>query len=261
MKKLIFLFAVLLGVASGKAQNIDSLVYFDQDTTGLAKSIAEDEAAWVWTDTLEDADFSRVDSYVLQIKGRYKNIPALAKDITQPFSTDEDKVRAIFRWMTNNIAYDCADYHNKNRSIGGSVTYNKKTTKEEKAGKWEDVYYKYATKVLRNKKGVCEGYATLFYELCRYSGIQCHVVTGKANTNLEGKPKYGGHAWNKVRIGDDWYFTDVCWASGACDEKVTKFYKGLNNHYYLTSIEKPWDDHIANEKQTKRRNDLVGNFH
>jgi transglutaminase/protease-like cytokinesis protein 3 len=204
MKKLIIILCVLLGITSVTAQNTDSLVYFDQDTTGLAKSIANDEAAWTKPETFAEADHSRVDNYVLQIKGRYKNIPSLAKDITQPFTTDEDKVRAIFRWMTNNIAYDCKEYHNKNRSIGGGISYNKKTTKQEKAGKWEDVYFRYATRVLRSKKGICEGYATLFYELCIYSGVQCEVITGKADGGHKEKPKFSGHAWNKVgsvRIG------------------------------------------------------------
>jgi len=53
---------------------------------------------------------------------------------------------------------------------------------------------------------------------------------------------------------------DVTWASGFCDEKVSKFTKSLDNRYYLTSNDKQFSDHIANEKQTKRRNDLVGNY-
>ena len=259
MKKGFIYFCISLCAISTKAQNADSLIYSGPNTSGSSTSIAKDDAPGK-TNTFANADYSNIDKYVLQLKGRTKNIPQLAKSITGPFTTDEDKVRAIFRWMTNNIAYDCNDYHNKHKKIGAGVSYSRKTPKEIKAGKWEYQYYNYATRILRTKKGVCEGYATLFYELCNYSGLQCEVVYGKVNTDVDGKPKYSGHAWNEVRIGNEWYFTDVCWASGYVDDKVSKFTKSLNNTFYLTPVDKPFEDHIANKRQTKKRNDLVGNF-
>jgi len=242
-----------------KAQNIDSIYYYNLDTTGIAAAIAEDEKNWRETDTVANGNFSAVDNRVLKLKKHYRNIPTLAQDITVGFNTDEEKVRAIFRWMTENIAYDVVDYHKKNKTVG-SIKYKGRLSKEEQAEKWEEIYYKYATKVLRKNKGICEGYATLFYELCKYNNIKCEVVSGVVKKERNGKIRYAGHAWNKVYFNEQWFYLDVTWASGYCDDKVTQFTKSLSNYYYLTAIDKPFPTHIDKEKRTKRRNDLVGNY-
>ena len=53
----------------------------------------------------DSMDFSVVDSFVLSVK--YQNdISKLAFDLTDRFPDDIDKTRAIFKWITNNIAFD-----------------------------------------------------------------------------------------------------------------------------------------------------------
>lgn len=52
-----------------------------------------------------------------------------------------------------------------------------------------------------NKTGVCEAYAEAFQTLCYAVGINCTGVVGTA--------KGGGHKWNAVFIGGDWYQCDV----------------------------------------------------
>ena len=52
-------------------------------------------------------------------------------------------------------------------------------------------------------KAVCEGYASLFYRLCRESGVPCRIVYGKSQKM--------NHAWNIVKIGDLWYNGDPTW--------------------------------------------------
>lgn len=51
------------------------------------------------------------------------------------------------------------------------------------------------------KRGVCEAYAEAFQTLCYAVGINCTGVIGTANG--------GGHKWNAVFIGGDWYQCDV----------------------------------------------------
>lgn len=241
------------------AQNVDS-IYFDYiTTTGIAQAIADDETKCIATENLAEIDYSNVDEVVLKMKKHPRTIPALAKYITEPFSSDEDKVRAIFRWVSHHIAYDTKEYHNKNRKISTS-SFKRTASKQEKAEKWEEAYYRYATKVLRKKKGICEGYATLFYELCKYNNIKCEVVTGKVKKVKNGKAHYAGHAWNRVYFNEQWFYIDATWASGYCDEKVTHFTRSFDNKYYITTMDKPLETHIEKEKQTKRRNDLVGNY-
>ncbi len=52
-------------------------------------------------------------------------------------------------------------------------------------------------------EGVCAGYATAFQYLLQCAGIESFVVTGWG--------KGGCHAWNTVKLGDDWYFVDLTW--------------------------------------------------
>ncbi len=221
--------------------------------------------------TLKTADYTAVDNVVLKMKKRYKNIPDLAKSITAPFNTDEEKVRAIFRWITENVAYDVAALKLNNQTM--NVRYKTNDPKNVIEGKWEDSYFKYASKVLSKKKAICEGYATLFYELCRLNNIKCEVVIGYADETFgykTGKNKIvrykkrkdfkTNHAWNKVFINNQWYYLDATWASGFCDERLTKFTKHLDNYYYLTPEDELFPTHAENKKQTKRRNELVGNY-
>lgn len=53
--------------------------------------------------------------------------------------------------------------------------------------------------VLFDKRTVCAGYAQMFALLCGRAGIICVTVTSP------------GHAWNKVRIGENWYNVDCTW--------------------------------------------------
>lgn len=49
-------------------------------------------------------------------------------------------------------------------------------------------------------KAVCEGYAKAFQLLLNAAGIECMTVTGDND---------GGHMWNMVRLGDEWYHVDL----------------------------------------------------
>ncbi|MDR0974527.1 MAG: hypothetical protein LBL80_02415 [Ruminococcus sp.] len=52
-------------------------------------------------------------------------------------------------------------------------------------------------------KALCEGYAKAFQYICEEIGVPCVIAVGDSyNSNI-------GHAWNKVKIGDNWYNVDV----------------------------------------------------
>lgn len=50
---------------------------------------------------------------------------------------------------------------------------------------------------------VCEGYAKAFQLLCIVCGIENVYITGRADG--------GEHAWNAVKIGDEWFYIDTTW--------------------------------------------------
>lgn len=265
MKKRIVLLSFLLGATSGIAQNIDSLFYAGQDTTGLAQEIAAEEAAWTWTDTLIEGNYDKVDNDVHSMKKKYRNIPDLANDINLKFSTDEEKIRAIFIWMTLHISFDYVEFESRKWKIG-CASYRPGTPKNIIANKWEKIYFRYATGVLRKKRGICEGYATLFYELCRYTNINCQMVMGFADDNIEKINKYKNgryvptnHAWNDVQLNGEWLFIDVTWASTGIYNGKWEAPKGYSPYYYLVKESNLYPDHVVNFYQTVRRNEIVGN--
>jgi transglutaminase/protease-like cytokinesis protein 3 len=237
---------------------------YSQDTDSIAEK-AEPDAVNTNSVNLFDSaaaiKFKKVDDFVLKMKKKNKAIPILAKEITAPFNTEEEKVRAIFIWMTNNIAFDCATYHSK-KTPEGNFNYK---TPEELLEKLDKYYYNYAMLVLRNKKGVAEGYSVLFRELCKYADIKCLLVEGRASDNRDKIKKLRkrsgfstNHTWNKVQINGQWYYIDVTWASGYCDKKVTRFYKKFNPYYFITPPDELYPTHAENIRFTERRNNPTG---
>lgn len=202
-------------------------------------------------------NYATVDKHALSLPSKYKTIAALAKDLFEPLSTQQEKVRAIFMWITNNISYDCVAYHSK-KSTRVSFTYS---TEQELAEKKEKYYFEYATRVLQSRKAVCEGYAALFNALCKQAGIQSEVVIGTASNNIEKikrlkerKNFFTNHTWNKVLIDGTWYYADATWASGYCDVGVKHFFKEFKPYYYITPMDQLYETHAVNVKATEQRN-------
>ncbi|MBI3517889.1 MAG: hypothetical protein HY062_00845 [Bacteroidetes bacterium] len=208
-------------------------------------------------DSAAVARYENVDHIVLAMKKLSKKTPILAKEITAPFTSEEEKVRALFVWVTNNISYDCAAYHAK-PPHAGNLSYK---TQAELEAKLDKYYSNIATLTVRNKKAVCEGYSVLFWQLCKVNGIHCQLVDGRASENkdkikrLRSKKKFNtNHMWNKVQVNGVWYYIDVTWASGYCDPPVTKFFKKFNPFYFLTPLDKLFPTHAENIKLTEKRN-------
>ncbi len=65
----------------------------------------------------------------------------------------------------------------------------------------EQIYTAYGA--LCTRKAVCQGYAVLFYRLCKEAGLSVRIISGTGNG--------GPHAWNIVRIGSKYYNVDCTW--------------------------------------------------
>lgn len=97
-----------------------------------------------------------------------------AKEITEGKTTDYDKIKAVYEWVSQNHSYD----------------YDKKDKLKNKSynGASGSIY------MLLNKKGVCYDYATLSAALLRSLNIPMQVVVGDIEINGE----LIRHAWNKA---------------------------------------------------------------
>ena len=128
-----------------------------------------------------------------EIESKQKEIIAEGKKIIKEIITsdmnDEAKRRAIYTYLENNTVYDDAALESaeKNNYMGVDAKYN-------------DSFSTYG--ILVKKVGVCQSYAFAFDYLCELANIECIMVTG----DMMG---YLPHAWNKVKIGNEWFAIDV----------------------------------------------------
>ena len=102
----------------------------------------------------------------------------LADEICTDCDTDEEKVKAIYNWVTHNFEYD--------------YEYD------------PAIQYFNVRKTLNIRKGVCYDFAHLFAALCRSQNIPCYAVDGDARNN----PEYH-HTWNRVYFIGSWWNIDV----------------------------------------------------
>lgn len=150
------------------------------------------------------ANFDRIDWAVQTVDATTPE--ALSRQLTAPYHTDLEKVRAIFRWITEHVAYAMPQRRPVSRT---ALRYN--PLDSTLASKSVDEIVAYT--VLRNRTAVCNGYARLFKTLCDYAGIRAELVTGYARG--WGNPKFrSNHTWNAVYVDSGWHLVDATWASG-----------------------------------------------
>ena len=157
--------------------------------------------------------------YCIPLSEIASDIQNEAKNIVSSATSDRQKVKAIYDWVTTNIAYNYG-------MLNGTVSY--KTS---------------ALETYTNRNSVCSGYANLTAAMCSAVGIPCRVVTGFATgveadstvgdvwslydaylkngdlkTFMQRMTPYENHAWNEAYVDGEWIILDTTW--------------GSNNDYY-----------------------------
>ena len=118
-----------------------------------------------------------------------QSVADITRQITEGKTTDSTKVTAIYDWLTQNIRYD----HRHKYRLEGDTTLRQEP---------------YNVVVL--KKAVCIGYAKTFKEMCRLVGVEAFVVEGLPK-NENGTVERQGHAWNAVKLNNNWHLVDATW--------------------------------------------------
>jgi hypothetical protein len=140
-----------------------------------------------------------------------ETVDRLARYLKGPAKNDREKVRAIFRWVTDRITYDVESF------LAGKPGDNSTAA------------------VLKSRKAVCEGYANLVYDLCRQARVPVAKVRGWAKGfgyDPAHKAKGVPHSWNAVSLNGKWHLLDATWGAGHIKDK--KFQKVFNPFYFLT---------------------------
>ncbi len=167
--------------------------------------------------------YHRIDEHALGTPGwAEESVESLAAYLMIPARDDEEKARAIYRWITANIDYNVESY----MTCSGSET------------------------VLNDKKAVCAGYSQLFESLCDAAGLESVRIDGHGKgygyTPFSDTDRTSDHAWNAVKIDCSWRLVDPTWGAGHIDE-VEGFVRQFDDYYFLTPPEEFIYTHLPDD--------------
>lgn len=201
-----------------------------------------------FTQTKENQNLKKIDSIARTIK--YKNdLPQLVNNLTQNCKTEKEKYRVIFIWIADNISYDYKTYNKHKKSI--EVKCKGKDDCNEKFTKIDN---EIIDRVLSKKIAVCDGYSKLFKRMCDIANLHCAIIEGyiKNSSNQIGNMGILDHAWNSIKIDNEYYNVDLTWASGYCTKnekgELDDFVKKLDDYYWLTNNKDFFRNHFPKDK-------------
>lgn len=170
--------------------------------------------------------YAAVDRYALQAPASAeRNLEELAGYLRKVGAGSEERTRAIYRWVTDRIAYDTTSF------FAGTIPDQSPDT------------------VLRKRTAVCAGYANLFEALASRCRLECQVVRGEIRRDPEDPAgQQRSHAWVAVRLGGRWQLLDPTWGSGYVDFKSRRFNRRFNPYYFLVPPDQLIFSHIPTER-------------
>ena len=123
----------------------------------------------------------------------------------------ESKAEVIINKISNMSEYEKSKY---------VYTYIAQNTNYQESDNMHNIYG-----VLVDGNAVCEGYAKTYCYIMKKCGIDCAVVTGISD-NVE-------HAWNIVKINNNYYYVDPTWGDPILDSNSQMDKKTNVDYSYL----------------------------
>lgn len=119
--------------------------------------------------------YSRTKSEAEQISKEFDAATAEVLAEAAKYDSDYERLKVIHDWIVNKTSYITSGPSYKSEA-DGAIVYG---------------------------KALCEGYSKAFMYLAQAAGIPTICVSGISNG--------GGHMWNMVQVGGQWYHVDVTW--------------------------------------------------
>jgi hypothetical protein len=173
-------------------------------------------------DVMEEM-YRRADSVALAVPERLTHdVDTLSHALTDGLVGDAARLRAIYRWVTENIAYDVVAMHSANRA--------RLQTPET---------------VLRRRMAVCDGFSFTLGTLAARAGMEATLVEGRAKGLGVAEGETGGrHSWVAVKVDGEWKLIDATWGAG--DIIDGRFVRHVRDFYFLADPEKLIWSHLPN---------------
>lgn len=125
----------------------------------------------------------------LEKENHYKQ---LVKQIVSTFPkniTDDKKVELINKYIVEHAEYAYDELNSGRDTLPNGL----------------GIHSPYA--ILESGKGVCAAYAGLFQMMAKEAGLESKIVVGTSYSYNN----WGSHAWNIVKLNDEWYHVDTTW--------------------------------------------------
>jgi len=163
--------------------------------------------------------YVEIDQHVRSCPKEIKSdVDKLIPYLEEVSATDIEKARAIYVWLADNISYDAKSI-NKNKTGDNS-----------------------AKGVLKSKKAICGGYASLYEYLGQKMGLEIHKVGGYCKSDLtedswDFADEDPDHAWNVIKINGEWRVFDATWGAGNGEDSRGKleFTKSYTDNWFNLS--------------------------
>ena len=192
-------------------------------------------------------NFTKADNIAKAYKSkRLLELNKITYDLTKDLNTDVEKLRAIYYWITHNVANDFNLYtlNERKRScyIKDSIKLQNWNSKFKK---------KLFKKLLRKKRTICTGYAYLLKEMSSIAGIESKMVNGIGRTSSVDIENISmpNHTWNVVKLNNKWYLCDPTWSTGISFPEEGRFEFKYNNGYFLTDPKLFYQNHYPIESK------------
>lgn len=181
---------------------------------------------------LSKADYyNAIDNKIYTLsKNESLTLDSLIKYVKINFISPEDKVRAFYSWVAQNIIYDINHLNNM-------VSLSKMNVKMQSG------ISQNADTVFIKKKAVCEGYSLLLHKLLESCSIPSYVIGGYTKTPEGEINTEILHTWNAVKIDSTWQLIDVTWSGGYVNA-MNQYVKRFSDKYFLSKPEEFIKDHL-----------------
>ena len=176
-------------------------------------------------------DYSHIDNKVRNYP-EFPDINTLVIRVSNDFATDEERVRAFYVWITDNVSYNTAAYRALQNKIQRPTrivnsSYRGMLNREQQV----------VESVFKRRKTMCFGFSMLFKALCERSGIPAEVIRGIAKVDeneINEVRDLKDHAWNAVQVNGEWKLVDLTWSTGFADPGTGKWVRKLDDYYFFT---------------------------
>ncbi len=186
---------------------------------------------------LAEKDFRSIDRKAKNIKYAGNSVDELSLILSQYATTEADKARIIYTWITHNISYDVGALNDLfNNNIYPDVT---------------------AETVLKMRSTICSGYANLYQQLAKKMGLKSVIILGyaKGGDYIVGLDNNINHAWNSVKIDNNWYLIDTTWGAGIVNSN--SFNPLFNPFYFATNPQEFIYNHFPENSKWQLLNPVI----